>query len=284
MASWRPTNQEQELSSILQRAQSLVRNIRSSEGVSVTPRSASSQSSSLTAPGGVSDEGGPSVLSGSSDRGRVRSVHSSGDVIGNFQRLFAPYSSSSSHSGSSSGITQVRPGGTGRKRKQFSARPKRETWTHEFLCLASRNQTYPPNQREKLQLVDAGLGRKKITFHQSGDANHVKEKLEQMYPKLMKSGGFEILRSQGRIDPLKTVNPPKSGYSVSFLRDVSSLGSAVAYIRPIQSDLDLSFVPPVDLAQVNNIVPWFLPIFLPHLGSMGQYLYTVHTLVRQMSL
>ena len=37
---------------------------------------------------------------------------------------------------------------------------------------------------------------------------------------------------------LTTIIPPASGYSVPFLRDSSGLGQALAYIRPLQPDLD----------------------------------------------
>ena len=43
---------------------------------------------------------------------------------------------------------------------------------------------------------------------------------------------------QGSNTVLTTIIPPASGYSVPFLRDSSGLGQALAYIRPLQRDLD----------------------------------------------
>ena len=72
------------------------------------------------------------------------------------------------------------------------------------------------------------------------------KKLEEIFPKLSDCGGFEILRSQGAKEKLRLVSPPKSGYSVPFLRDLSGLGGAVTYIRPIQMDIQMSPVEPMD--------------------------------------
>ena len=37
---------------------------------------------------------------------------------------------------------------------------------------------------------------------------------------------------------LSLITPPPGGYSVPFLRDAAGLGQALAYIRPLQKDLD----------------------------------------------
>eukprot|EP00795_Rhopilema_esculentum_P010034 gene10034-18668_t len=101
-------------------------------------------------------------------------------------------------------------------------------------------------QKEKLELADTGLGKKKVTFSHDGDAAHVTKQLEKIYPKLQGCGGFEILRSQGTKETLRLLIPPHSGYSVISLRDLSGLGSALGYIRPIQMNLSTSKVSPQD--------------------------------------
>lgn len=56
------------------------------------------------------------------------------------------------------------------------------------------------------------------------------EKIESVYPKLKDAGGFELLRSGPSSKDLIVINPPASGYTVPFLKEVSGLGQALAYI------------------------------------------------------
>ena len=56
---------------------------------------------------------------------------------------------------------------------------KRETWTHEFSCLADKSQAVAPNKAMKYTLQLAGLGRKKVCFSMKGNAAEVKAKLEE---------------------------------------------------------------------------------------------------------
>ena len=113
-------------------------------------------------------------------------------------------------------------------------------WTHDFFCLADSQSCIVPSRKEKMDLHPAGLGRKKIVFGCKDNAVAVQAKLEEEFPKLKAGGGFEILRSGGS-RALVTINPHMvSGYSVRFLRDESGLGQALAYIRPLQKDLNMS--------------------------------------------
>ena len=182
------------------------------------------------------------------------------NIMNDFRRLFAPYGRTRPNNLSSRvqehSRRRLASGGGGKSsgRKWWGkGRTKfKATWTHDFFCLNSRKHEYIPSPKQRLEHIDAGLGRRKITFDGDGDANHVSTKLEEMFPKLSECGGFEILRSQGAKEKLRLVNPPKSGYSVSFLRDLSGLGGAVAYIRPIQLDISLSKTEEMDPgSQVN---------------------------------
>ena len=65
----------------------------------------------------------------------------------------------------------------------------------------------------------------------------MKRKLEEIFPKLKNGGGFEILRRGTSPSELSLIQPPRSGYSVSFLRDAAGLGQAIAFIRPLQANL-----------------------------------------------
>ena len=91
-----------------------------------------------------------------------------------------------------------------------------------------------PNQRQRLELHEAGLWRKQVVFSSNGVANHIENQLEESFPKLKECGGFEVLRFQGRIDPLRTIVLPRRSYHMSFSKDQSLLGKAIACIRPIQ--------------------------------------------------
>ena len=106
----------------------------------------------------------------------------------NFRNLFAGYLASSRNQSRPS-----RPPPAKRQKSAFYV-PK-ETWTHEFFCLADCAAESAPSRSEKFELQLAGLGRKKIVFGSRDNAVQVKEKLEQAYPKVDKGGGFEILRN-----------------------------------------------------------------------------------------
>lgn len=138
-------------------------------------------------------------------------------------------------------------------RNQFSAPPRkkgkytyaptffkpRETWTPEFLCLSYSQQDVVPSKDMKWKLQAAGLGKKKICFPSKANAIELKHKLEEVYPKLASGGGFEILR-RGMSNELVLIDPPPSGYSVPFLREIAGLGQAIAFLRPIQCNLDMT--------------------------------------------
>ena len=81
-----------------------------------------------------------------------------------------------------------------------------------------------------------GLVADELLSTKKDNATNVKEKLEAAYPRLAAGGGFESGLSP---KDLYLITPPSScGYTVSFLRDTSGLGQAIACIRPIQADLN----------------------------------------------
>lgn len=160
--------------------------------------------------------------------------HRNTRVLENFRSIFSPYGTTRRPSPSSSVQPSCRPS----KRGKWNASSfKRETWTHEFFCLADHNRMTAPSKAQKEELQLAGLGRKKICFHWKADALEVKRKLEEVYTKLKNGGGFEILRRGTSPSDLSLIQPPRSGYSVAFLRDAAGLGQAIAFIRPLQANL-----------------------------------------------
>ena len=132
---------------------------------------------------------------------------------------------------------------------------KRETWTHEFFCLADKSQAVAPNKAMKHTLQQAGLGRKKVCFSMKANAAEVKAKLEETYPKLCYGGGFDVLRRGPSASDLTLICPPASGYSVPFLRDAAGLGQAVAFIRPLHADLNTDKVEEtLAECEVSNVI------------------------------
>ena len=159
-----------------------------------------------------------------------------------FRRLFAPYNRVKNGRMLSQPPAKRGRANSWRQGRYFKPQ---ETWTHDFCCLASHVRNCVPTRMEKLKLQKAGLGRRRISFHKDSNAISVKAKLEEVYPRLVSGGGFEILRSGLSPKDLQLLTPPSnSGYSVQFLRDVSGLGQVIAYVRLVQADLDSS---PLDL-------------------------------------
>lgn len=69
----------------------------------------------------------------------------------------------------------------------------------------------------------------------------LQEFLESKYLKLKAGGGFEVLRAHGGGGGQRSLillPTGHEGYSVPYLKE--RLNSAVAYIRPLQADLDES--------------------------------------------
>ncbi len=123
--------------------------------------------------------------------------------------------------------------------------------------MANRKQCVPPTASLKTKLQQGGLGRKKVCFHWQAGAIDFKARLEEVYPKLKESGGFEILRRGTQTSDLVLIQPPRSEYSVPFLRDASELGQAIAFIRPIQNNLDVTPTAVVDSFEVSFQNCWY---------------------------
>ena len=113
-----------------------------------------------------------------------RESAASGRVLDNFRSLFSPYGRARSSTSSSS----IQSPSASKQRKCNTFFFKRETWTHEFFCLADKNQMAVPSRSLKIQLQAAGLGRKKVCFNGRADATEVKTTLEQSYSKLKEGG------------------------------------------------------------------------------------------------
>lgn len=151
-------------------------------------------------------------------------------VLENFRTLFRPYNQSN-------GPLAKRPRKSNDSQRSYKVK---ETWAHEFFCLADCTTSSVPSRAVKFQLQSAGLGRKKIIFGWKDNPFTFKAKLEEIFPRLVDGGGFDILRSGVNVQSLVLIPPPAAGYSVPFLRDMSGLVQALAYVRPAQTNLDIA--------------------------------------------
>ena len=178
-------------------------------------------------------------------------------AMDNFRSLFAPYRATVPSS-KNSVLQFAIPPPSKRKKGNHNFCFKRETWTHDFFCLANKDQATAPSRALKLQLQRAGLGRRRICFHGKANASDVKAKLEEIYPKLSRGGGFDILRSGSNCGDLMLLSPPRHGYSVPFLRDVAGLGQAIAYVRPIQTNLSTELIETEEMEAHQVCIPTLL--------------------------
>lgn len=95
-----------------------------------------------------------------------------------------------------------------------------------------------PTTEETLILQRNGLGKKVIKFPINGSAADVQQKIEEAFPVLRGVGGFKIMRCC-RNRKLIDLPVPAGGYTVLYLKQDSGLNRAVAYLVPLQCDLNL---------------------------------------------
>lgn len=64
-------------------------------------------------------------------------------------------------------------------------------WRHEFVCLADKEQDFPPNPIQRAHLLQAGLGSKVLSFLDVDDPDIFHQDLLEAYPKLIEGGGYD---------------------------------------------------------------------------------------------
>jgi hypothetical protein len=114
-----------------------------------------------------------------------------------------------------------------------------------------------PNQGYKRQLLNAGLGEKKIVFTKNSSCSYFHEALLENFPRLCDGGGYELLRTQHRSTTKLEILYPKqaAGYNVLHLKE--DIASAKIYIRPLQRDLNLEPLEPTEIPKVSFFETWF---------------------------
>ena len=140
-----------------------------------------------------------------------------------------------------------------KKANKKSKKVKLSLWEHEFVCLALPGQTIPPSPMEKAELINAGLGPKKISLFEYGEAWEFHSELLGAFPQLASAGGYELMRTLPNNNRQLCLIPPQcGGYTVQYLKNVVS--QAKVFIRPIQKELSLSpLLEDTDIVSVDYI-------------------------------
>ena len=130
-------------------------------------------------------------------------------------------------------------------------RPKLNSWTHKFFCLAETEENKVPSTSiQKNELVLAGLGERKVTVADVDcSPQEFQETLLNEFPKLCNGGGFELLKCTASTRQLELI-PFSISNSPNLLK--SWIGTARIYLRPIQLNLDLTPTEGV-VEQVENV-------------------------------
>eukprot|EP00112_Aurelia_sp_Birch-Aquarium-sp1_P020876 Seg5489.2 transcript_id=Seg5489.2/GoldUCD/mRNA.D3Y31 product="hypothetical protein" protein_id=Seg5489.2/GoldUCD/D3Y31 len=130
------------------------------------------------------------------------------------------------------------------------------TWTHKFCLVPYKDLQFTPSLREKDSWKAAGLGEKVVSFRKNGDYKSFEETLCNAYEALNDAGGFLLHRSSrngsGENRRLELIPIPYGGYTARYLKFDSPLRSATCYIRPMQKDLSLSVIVPIQSSPANS--------------------------------
>jgi len=112
---------------------------------------------------------------------------------------------------------------------------KPSVWSHDFFCLAHRDDDLVPAPANRIELFNAGLGQRTIKF--SGTSSKtVHDEILNIFPKIKPAGGYELLRSRaGKSKELMIIPCPPRGHDVEYLKNAAL--SAKIYIRPLQCDI-----------------------------------------------
>lgn len=83
-------------------------------------------------------------------------------------------------------------------------------WQHTFVCLSQVDQFFPPDTNDRVRLVQAGLGEKKISVNPDGTAENLHAAVLDTYPCLRDGGGYEFMKIDESSRKCFSVVPPSS--------------------------------------------------------------------------
>ena len=112
-------------------------------------------------------------------------------------------------------------------------------WQHTFVCLSQVHQFMPPDTADRVRLVQAGLGEKKISCSLEATAEELHQTLLEAYPRLRNGGGYEFLKiDEGSRKSFSVVPSPAGGYTPHYLKAIFL--QAKIFVRPLQKCLDIT--------------------------------------------
>ena len=136
-----------------------------------------------------------------------------------------------------------------------SKKVKVRTWTHTWVCMGRMSDDSVPDASERAALKLAGLGERRFALDITLSAQELMYHLEAQFPKLIDSGGFELMRAEeGGSRELQSIEMPSGGYTCEYLKAV--VHSAKVYIRPLQTDLNMDPCSPEVTLHVDNNLPY----------------------------
>ena len=129
---------------------------------------------------------------------------------------------------------------------------KKTFWVKEAICLRYMDQTKAYDTEEKMKLAQMGLGFKELKFDNEGDAFDIHSTLLSAYPHLKDCGGYCLMRLRSGSSELVTIESPKSGFTMKYLKDI--LKTAKLFIRPLQKDIEEASVKEEEENEVYYVV------------------------------
>ena len=114
------------------------------------------------------------------------------------------------------------------------------SWTKNFCCLGSNDETEAPNATRLINLINHGLGDAAISLNYNGTAESVRQALIETYPKLGNTQ-FELMKtvgSSGRVRPLCRLSSNELVVSVAQLRTIRA---NTIFVRPFVNLLQVKY-------------------------------------------
>ena len=139
---------------------------------------------------------------------------------------------------------------SGRKKKRKSSNrqsrspvpkcSKVKLWRKETICLRFKDQSKGPDTAEKMQLATVGLGLKELSFNAEGNSKHIHNVLLDAFTAPNDCGGYTLHRLSSNSTDLITIEPPRGGVTVRYLKDI--VKSAKLFVRPLQADIHVDCI------------------------------------------